>query len=46
MGYGEDYLEKFDGWFASLQSGGRKEYRDRYPEPVGWQGFYAQRRGS
>jgi hypothetical protein len=46
MGYGEDYMEQFDNWYAALGSGGRKEYRDRYPEPDDWNEFYARRRGS
>ncbi|MEZ0244130.1 MAG: hypothetical protein ACAH11_12200 [Sphingomonas sp.] len=45
MGYGETYLIEFDRWYASLGSGGRQHYREQYPEPTDWDGFYAQRRG-
>lgn len=46
MGYGEDYMDQFDRWFATLGSGDRDEYRIHYPEPDGWYGFYARGRGS
>ena len=45
MGYGEDYLLKFSAFYASLRSGGRKRFRDCYPEPSDWEGFYAHKRG-
>jgi len=45
MGYGEEYWFKFRDWFASLESSGRAQVRERYPEPEGWDGFYARLRG-
>jgi len=45
MGYGEDYWHRFDTYYASLGSGGRKQFRDRHPEPAEWEGFYARKRG-
>jgi len=45
MGYGEEYWMEFDAFYASLGSGGRAKYREQFPEPPEWDGFYARKRG-
>ena len=40
MGYGEDYLYKFSDWFYSLPEEGQIKYRDMFPEPVTWAGWW------
>lgn len=40
MGYGEDYLCKFSDWFYSLPAEEQKEYRELFPEPVTWSGWW------
>lgn len=42
MNGGEDYMDDWIRWYRGLMSQKRKEYRDRYPEPEGWRGFYKQ----
>ena len=40
MGYGEDYLYKFSDWFYSLPEEEQIKYRDMFPEPVTWAGWW------
>lgn len=41
MGRGEDYWHAWVSWFRELSVSSREEYRQEWPEPDGWQGFYA-----
>lgn len=40
MGYGEDYRYQFGDWLKGLSEAERKEYRDLFPEPVTWKGWW------
>ena len=40
MGAGEDYWLQFSNWYAEISAEERKTYRDTYPEPEPWTGFY------
>lgn len=40
MGYGEDYMLKWDNWYHALSDGESKEYRELFPEPPTWKGFW------
>jgi hypothetical protein len=40
MGYGESYLMKWNKWFNKLHPGKKVQYKDKYPEPYEWKGFY------
>lgn len=40
MGYGEDYLFKFMDWLDTLSQEEREEYRNLFPEPVTWKGWW------
>ena len=45
MGGGEDYKIEFGNWYRSLSDEARSEYRQFYPEPEGWEDFYAMFEG-
>lgn len=40
MGYGEDYKYKLWDWMDTLSGEERKEYRDLFPEPATWKGWW------
>lgn len=40
MGYGEDYMGKWHRWYQKLPSGKSAEYRQLFPEPPTWKGFW------
>lgn len=40
MGSGEYYANEFIKWFNSLSESERKQYKELYPEPIGWLGWY------
>jgi len=40
MGRGEDYYEKFFGWFKALPAEDAERYARQNPEFEEWQGFY------
>jgi len=40
MGSGEDYWHAWMPWFKALAVDDRTEYKEMWPEPEGWQGFY------
>ena len=40
MGPGESYIRKWQKFYKNLSIEQREEYRIRYPEPIGWEGFY------
>jgi hypothetical protein len=40
MGSGEEYAWKFSDWWDKLSVAAQQEYEQRYPEPVGWSGWY------
>ena len=42
MGAGEDYWHAFHDWYGGLQGEQRRLYRETYPEPTEWSGFYEQ----
>ena len=41
MGSGEVYWHDWMDWFRGLQEQERAAFATRWPEPEGWQGFYA-----
>ena len=40
MGPGEQYLQDYVKWFASLDADSRLKYINFNPEPLDWMGFY------
>ncbi len=40
MGYGEGYMCRFCGWLNGLSQEEREEYRNLFPEPVTWSGWW------
>ena len=40
MGYGEDYIYRFGDWLDTLSPEERTEYRNLFPEPVTWKGWW------
>ena len=40
MGGGEDYLDDYRKWFATLSAENRDAYVRSRPEPEGWNGFF------
>ncbi|MDE6675641.1 MAG: DUF1768 domain-containing protein, partial [Acetatifactor sp.] len=40
MGYGEDYKYKLWDWMDTLSQEEREEYRNLFPEPVTWKGWW------
>ena len=40
MGYGEDYLMKFDDWYKTLDDEQAGGFRAANPAPSGWRHFY------
>lgn len=40
MGYGEYYLDQFLDWFDSLSNEEQSEYRNLFPEPLTWKGWW------
>lgn len=40
MGYGEDYLDRFNKWFDRCSLKDRQKYIRQYPAPAEWHGFY------
>ena len=40
MGDSEDYMCEWRAWYKGLSPAGKKSYREMYPEPGGWKGFY------
>lgn len=42
MGEGDDYSWEFSKWWDGLSLPAQQEYQRRYPEPVGWQGWYRE----
>lgn len=43
MGYGEDYMMRFIQWFRSLDESNQEEYKQLFPGPldfIGWYGSY------
>ena len=40
MGYGEYYLDQFLEWFDSLSDEEQSEYRNLFPEPLTWKGWW------
>lgn len=43
MGRGEDYLQSFHEWFASLTPEEQTKFKEQHPEPRDWRGFYSNR---
>lgn len=43
MGTGEEYMIEFGQWFGRKHGDAKRRYADEYPEPDGWEGFYARR---
>ena len=41
MGHGEDYWLAWVTWFKELSAASREQYKQAWPEPEGWVGFYA-----
>ena len=41
MGVGEDYAMEFGEWWETLSAEAQQAYQQRYPEPAGWRGWYA-----
>ncbi|MDS0525502.1 NADAR family protein [Clostridium sp. SHJSY1] len=42
MGFGESYVVKFGEWYESLNNEEKKEYKEMFPEPKGWLGWYEE----
>jgi hypothetical protein len=40
MGDGEDYWYSWQDWYVSLSEEARSSYREKFPEPPSWEGFY------
>ena len=40
MGAGEDYIYKFSDWFDALTLEEQNQYRQMFPTPKGWLGWY------
>ena len=40
MGYGEDYLTRFLKWYDGLPEEDRAAYRQMFPEPATWRGWW------
>lgn len=40
MGYGEDYIVQFWKWWKTLSREEQEEYRNLFPEPVTWNGWW------
>ena len=40
MGYGEDYLMRFQEWFRNLSDEDQLEYKEMFPGPLDWIGWY------
>jgi len=40
MGYGEDYMMKRDNWYLALSDEESSAYRELFPEPPTWKGFW------
>jgi hypothetical protein len=40
MGHGEDYWHAWVPWFKELSATRREQYKQSWPEPEGWVGFY------
>lgn len=40
MGSGEDYIYRFADWLESLSEAERSTYRQLFPEPITWQGWW------
>lgn len=40
MGCGEGYIDKWGEWFQSLDEGEEEEYKELFPEPVMWKGYW------
>ncbi|WP_175631388.1 NADAR family protein [Bacteroides acidifaciens] len=40
MGYGEDYRWLFNDWFTDLSEEEQAKYREMFPTPYSWQGYY------
>jgi hypothetical protein len=41
MGWGEDYMRRWAKWYISLAESERQGYKNGWPEPQEWEGFYA-----
>lgn len=42
MGYGEHYVMHFGKWFSALTAEERNAFRQRFPAPKGWLGWYEE----
>ncbi len=42
MGYSEDYMFRFGDWFDELSQEELNEYRELFPEPITWSGWYEE----
>ncbi|RZJ89022.1 MAG: hypothetical protein EOO60_10495 [Hymenobacter sp.] len=42
MGTGEEYAMAFGDWWEKLSAEAQQAYQQRYPEPVGWRGWYCE----
>ena len=42
MGYGEGYVIEFGDWFSALNMGEQNNYRQMFPTPKGWLGWYEE----
>lgn len=40
MGCGESYIDKRGKWLQSLDEGEEEEYKELFPEPVTWKGYW------
>lgn len=41
MGPGEDYRNNFSQWYCDLSDNDKCSYREKHPEPEGWQNYYS-----
>ncbi len=46
MGYGEDYIEQWGNWYCALEQMEQEEYRQLFPEPITWQGYWDEEHDS
>ncbi|MBE1554001.1 NADAR family protein [Sporosarcina limicola] len=42
MGYGESYIIEFGNWFSELNIGEQNNFRQMFPPPKGWLGWYEE----
>ncbi len=42
MGYGEEYICRWGGWWETLTEKEQNTYQELFPEPVTWKGYWQE----